>query len=211
MHRKHYKIFSSGEIGKLKLPNRLVRSATWDPWILYDRRMKDEVIALYNEVASGGVGLIITGDFSVVPRGIFEEGNINNISVAYEQMNIEGFNRLAEVVHKKTNGCKIFAQISSGYKNYAPSDVPSPFRKNNLQPFTEEQIEVLIDCHVKAIEGIKEDGFDGVQLHAAHGSVLSRFLSPYMNRRNDAYGGSLVKRTRILKEIILPLWMLYSP
>ena len=93
--------------------------------------------------------------------------------------------------------------ISSGYKNYAPSDVPSPFRRNNLQPFTEEQIEVLIDCHVKAIEGIKEDGFDGVQLHAAHGSVLSRFLSPYMNRRNDAYGGSLVKRTRILKEIIL--------
>ena len=93
MHRKHYKIFSSGEIGKLKLPNRLVRSATWDPWILYDRRMKDEVIALYNEVASGGVGLIITGDFSVVPRGIFEEGNINNISVAYEQMNIEGFNK----------------------------------------------------------------------------------------------------------------------
>jgi 2,4-dienoyl-CoA reductase-like NADH-dependent reductase (Old Yellow Enzyme family) len=66
MQRKHYKIFSQGKIGNLTLPNRLVRSATWDPWILYDRKMKDEVVTLYDQVAAGGVGLIITGDFSII-------------------------------------------------------------------------------------------------------------------------------------------------
>jgi 2,4-dienoyl-CoA reductase-like NADH-dependent reductase (Old Yellow Enzyme family) len=202
MQRKNYNIFSNGKIGNLILPNRLVRSATWDPWILYDRSMKDEVVNLYEEVAAGGVGLIITGDFSVVPKGIFNGENINNFTITYEKTNIKGFDRLAKVVHKKSLECKIFAQLSSGYKNYAPSDVPSPFRMSSLHPFTEKQVEVLIECHIQAIAGIKKDGFDGVQLHAAHGSTLSRFLSPFMNRRNDKFGGSLEKRTRILKEIV---------
>jgi 2,4-dienoyl-CoA reductase-like NADH-dependent reductase (Old Yellow Enzyme family) len=202
MQRKSYKIFSQGKIGKLTLPNRLVRSATWDPWILYDRKMKDEVVNLYDEVAAGGVGLIITGDFSVIPKGIFKGENINDIPISYEQMNIEGFDRLADVVHKKSPKCKIFAQLSSGYQNYAPSNVPSPFRMSSLQPFTEKQVEALIECHVHAIAGVKKNGFDGAQLHAAHGSILSRFLSPYMNRRNDAFGGSLEKRTKIIREIV---------
>ncbi len=202
MQRKNYKVFSQGKIGNLTLPNRLVRSATWDPWILYDRRMKDEVIKVYDKVAAGEVGLIITGDFSVVPKGIFEGENINDISIIYEEINIEGFNKLAEVVHKRAPECKIFAQLSGGFQNYAPSDVPSPFRMSRLQPFTEKQVEVLIECHIQTIDGVKKDGFDGVQLHAAHGSVLSRFLSPYMNHRNDAFGGSLEKRTKILREIV---------
>ena len=66
MRRDHYLIFSPARIGGLTLSNRLVRSATWDPSILQERRMTDEVVSVYRRVAEGGVGLIITGDFSVV-------------------------------------------------------------------------------------------------------------------------------------------------
>lgn len=202
MRRNRYKIFSDGKIANISLPNRLVRSATWDPWILYDRKMKDEVFSLYKELVAGGVGLIITGDFSVVPNGIIESENINDAIVSYEQMNIIGFAKLADIVHETSEQCKIFAQISGDYRNYAPSDVSSPFRRRKLIPLTEKQIRVLIECFIQAIAGVKRDGFDGVQLHAAHGSVLSRFLSPYMNRRCDAFGGNAENRTKILREIV---------
>ena len=73
MQRNNYKVFSEGKIGSLTLLNRLVRSATWDPSILYQRTMTEEVMNLYGEVAVGGVGLIITGDFSVIPKGVLDE------------------------------------------------------------------------------------------------------------------------------------------
>lgn len=69
MRRDDYKLFSEGRIGRLALANRLVRSATWDPAILQDRRMREDVVGLYRRVATGGAGLIITGDSSVIPDG----------------------------------------------------------------------------------------------------------------------------------------------
>jgi 2,4-dienoyl-CoA reductase-like NADH-dependent reductase (Old Yellow Enzyme family) len=65
-----------------------------------------------------------------------------------------------------------------------------------------EQIRLLVNCFVEAIHGLQQEGFDGVQFHAAHGGLLSRFLSPYTNRRQDQYGGSVQNRVRILREIL---------
>jgi 2,4-dienoyl-CoA reductase-like NADH-dependent reductase (Old Yellow Enzyme family) len=203
MQRSHYKVFSEGKIGSLRLPNRLVRSATWDPSILYKRRINEEVVTLYREVAAGGVGLIITGDFSVVPEGMLDQAKSGNRKMSYADVRIEGFGRLAEQVHRTAPGCKILAQLSGEYPGVGPSDVPSPFRRARLKPLSTEQIQLIVDCFDKAIAGVKDDGFDGVQLHAAHGALLSRFLSPYTNRRENGHGGSIKNRARIIEEIVV--------
>nr|NIN01082.1 hypothetical protein [candidate division Zixibacteria bacterium] len=202
MQRSHYKVFSEGKIGSLTLPNRLVRSATWDPSILYQRKMNEQVESLYGEVAAGGVGLIITGDFSVVPEGMLDPLKSGHRKMSHADVRIEGFGRLAEKVHTSAPRCKIVAQISGEYPGVGPSDIPSPFRSTGLKPLSAEQIHVIVDCFIQAIAGVKDDGFDGVQLHAAHGGLLSRFLSPYTNRREDEYGGSVENRARIIREIV---------
>lgn len=203
MQRSHYKIFSEGKIGSLTLPNRLVRSATWDPSILYQRRMNEQVESLYGEVAAGGVGLIITGDFSVIPEGMLDEVKSGHRKMSYADVRIEGFDRLANRVHRSAPRCKIAAQLSGEYPGVAPSDIPSPFRGTKLNPLSTDQIHVIVDCFIEAMARVKDDGFDGVQLHAAHGGLLSRFLSPYTNRREDEYGGSAENRARIIREIVV--------
>ena len=99
MSRHDYKIFSEGQIGSLNLKNRLVRSATWDPTILNGRGMNDEVLNIYGQVAAGGVGLIITGDFSVAPPNFLDENFDSNI-FSYDTVRIEGFGQLIDAVRK---------------------------------------------------------------------------------------------------------------
>lgn len=200
MRRDHYMIFSAAKIGRLTLSNRLVRSATWDPSILKERQMTDEVVNVYRRVAEGGIGLIITGDFSVVPEGALERDAPAEIS--YDAVQIRGFDRLAETVHGTAAGCRILAQLSAEYPGVGPSDVPSPFTTERMRPLSMAQIHAMVESFAEVIYHMREEGFDGVQLHAAHGGLLSRFLSPYSNRRHDAYGGSVKNRARIIHEIL---------
>ena len=202
MRRDDYKLFSEGRIGPLLLPNRLVRSATWDPSILGPRRMTEEVLAVYRGVAEGGAGLIITGDFSVVPPGFLDGGQAGDPAGAYEGVRIEGYGRLAEAVRRAAPRARIVAQISADYPGVGPSDVPSPWTREHTRPLTAEQVRALAGCFVEAIAGLQAERFDGVQFHAAHGGLLSRFLSPYSNRRRDAYGGSARHRARIIAESV---------
>jgi 2,4-dienoyl-CoA reductase-like NADH-dependent reductase (Old Yellow Enzyme family) len=201
MSRHDYKIFSEGQIGSLKLKNRLVRSATWDPSILSGRGMNDEVLDIYRRVAAGGVGLIITGDFSVAPPNFLDE-DFGTKPFSYEAVKINGFGKLVDIVHKAAPDCKIIAQISGDYPGVGPSAIPSPYTTEHDQPLSVEQIQLLVVCFVETIHGLQQEGFDGVQLHAAHGGLLSNFLSPYTNRRRDQYGGSVQNRVRILREIL---------
>ena len=201
MSRHNYKIFSGGPIGPLKLANRLVRSATWDPSILDGRGMNDDVLKIYKQVAAGGVGLIITGDFSVVPPNFLGD-DFDADDFSYEAVCIEGFGRLVDVVREASPHCKIIAQLSGDYPGIGPSAIPSPYTIEQDLPLSVEQINNLVNCFVETIHGIQQEGFDGVQLHAAHGGLLSKFLSPYANRRNDQYGGHHHNRVRILREII---------
>jgi len=200
--RDHYKLFSEGRIGPLTLPNRLVRSATWDPAILQARRMTDGVLDIYRRVAAGGIGLIITGDSSVIPHGLLDEDPPQPAAFAYEDVRIEGYDRLVETVHTTAPGCKIVAQLSVDYPGFGPSDVPSPFLTERTRPLSTEQVRLLVHCLVESITGIQGEGFDGVQLHAAHGGLLGRFLSPYTNRRRDEYGGSVANRARLVREVV---------
>jgi 2,4-dienoyl-CoA reductase-like NADH-dependent reductase (Old Yellow Enzyme family) len=164
--------------------------------------MTEEVLALYRRVAAGGVGLIITGDLNVLPAGLFDSPSVRNRPPTYGDVAIQGFDRLAADVHRIAPACKIVAQVSADYPNVAPSDLPSPFTHDRPRSLTEDQIHTIVERFAIAIGGLCSDAFDGVQLHAAHGGLLSRFLSPYTNRRRDAYGGSAANRARIIAEIV---------
>jgi 2,4-dienoyl-CoA reductase-like NADH-dependent reductase (Old Yellow Enzyme family) len=202
MRRDDYKLFSEGRIGRLMLANRLVRSATWDPAILKARKMRDDVLDLYQRVAAGGVGLIITGDSSVIPDGLLDVDRPRPGAFAYEDVRIAGYDRLVEMVHAVAPRSKIVAQLSVDYPGVGPSEVPSPFPMERTRPLSTEQVEVMVHCLVESIAGIQGEGFDGVQLHAAHGGLLGRFLSPYTNRRRDPYGGSVANRARLVREVV---------
>jgi 2,4-dienoyl-CoA reductase-like NADH-dependent reductase (Old Yellow Enzyme family) len=202
MSRDTYTIFSPGRIGTLSLPNRLVRSATWDPSILRARRLTGHVLDLYRELAAGGVGMIITGDFSVVPAGLLEGGAPDRRGFSYGDVSIDGFGDLPGAVHDVSADCRIVAQVSGDAPGVAPSARPSAFSTEIPRPLGAAEIGAIVDCFVEVIAGLRDEGFDGVQFHAAHGGLLSRFLSPYSNRRQDEYGGSVRNRTRMVSEIV---------
>ena len=202
MSRETYRLFSEGRIAGLTLPNRLVRSATWDPCIQASRQMSQEVLDLYRALAAGGVGLIITGGFPAYREPAPAEAAHRKSAFTYADLRIEGIERLAEAVHAASPDCKVVAQVEAGYPVSGPSAVPSPFSREVVRSLELAEIQAAIDAFVEAIVDMQRAGFDGVQIHAAHRQLLSRFLSPHTNHREDAYGGSAANRMRIVKEIV---------
>ncbi len=202
MVRNHYKVFSAGVIAGLSIPNRLVRSATWDPSILTSRQMTDEVLDLYRNLALGGVGTIITGGFPVYRERFPGEDSEQPVRL-YADLRVNGLEEMAQVVHRARPDCKIIAQLEVGYLNVGPSSMPSPFSNQPVRALSQEEIEQVVTCFVDAISDMRASGFDGVQLHAAHGGLLSRFLSPCTNQRQDNFGGTLEKRSHVVRKIII--------
>ncbi len=200
MRRDTYKLFSAGRIGPLTLPNRLVRSATWDPAILGRRQMIEEVLDLYRQQALGGVGLIIAGGLPVYEERFLDKGGW--VPCSYKDLRVEGVEQLVTVVHGVGTGCRVVAQLENGSLQAGPSERVSPFAGRPLRALSTAEIGQIVDSFVAAIVHMHEAGFDGVQLHAAHGGLLSTFLSPYTNRRRDAYGGSARNRVRIVADIV---------
>jgi 2,4-dienoyl-CoA reductase-like NADH-dependent reductase (Old Yellow Enzyme family) len=202
--REGYRLFSTVKIGPLRLSNRLVRSATWDPTMVFSRQVDDTTLETYRRLARGGVAMIIVGDFDVVPKQALEMRLDPNSASAftYDDVRIRDFPRLADAVHHEAPGTSIIAQVSAHVPGKGVSPVPSPFSGKAPAPLSPGEIKALVEFFGTAIEGVRDDGFDGAQLHAAHGGLLCRFLSPYSNRRQDAYGGSSKARTRFFLEIL---------
>ena len=208
MRRDAYKVFSEGRIAHLAVKNRLIRSATYEGGMTDDGRVTAEILSLYRSLAEGGVGTIITGHMTVARKGKAGDRQI----CIYDNTHIPEIARIAEVVHTSGSDCKIVAQLSYAGRQVlhnntvaecvGPSDVPSPILRKRARELTADEIQSIVDCYVESIGRVKNAGYDGVQLHAAHGFLLSSFLSPYTNRRQDRYGGSIEKRVAILREII---------
>lgn len=161
--------------------------------------MHAEILAHYRRLAAGGVGTIITGDIPTVPHGLLDQGG-DTITCA--DVWIEGFGKLVPVVREVAPRCKLIAQVSVDYPGVAPSAIPSPYSADMARPLSGDEIGQLVQCAAEIIARVQAEGFDGVQLHAAHGGLLSCFLSPYANRRQDEYGGSVTNRTRIIQQIV---------
>ena len=171
---------------------------------------KKNIATLYKRWAEGGTGLIITGNIMVDPKRTAEPGNI----VFDKNSNMEILKNWAN--QGQQHGAKVMVQLNHPGKQapktvskqtVAPSAVPLGNGLNKLfstpRALTTSEVEELVQKFVTSAKVAKEAGFSGVQIHAAHGYLISQFLSPHDNRRTDKYGGSLENRMRFLKEIYL--------
>jgi 2,4-dienoyl-CoA reductase-like NADH-dependent reductase (Old Yellow Enzyme family) len=202
------KLFEKTSIGALDLLNRSIRSATWSG--LGDSRgyVTDPAIDFYQRLGAGGIGLIIMGYQYVLPNGIQLPYMIGN----YENEQTEGLSKIAQAVHGQ--GGKVVPQIVhagaranpklflNDEEVWAPSAIRDPQTGHIPHELSKQEILKLIDAYAAAAVRSLKAGFDGVQLHGAHGYGINQFLSPIWNQRNDAYGGNLKNRYRFLGELI---------
>ena len=192
------------------IKNRFFKSAMSEGMGTRDFQPKKNIATLYKRWAEGGTGLIITGNIMVDPKGTAEPGNI----VFDKNSNMEILKNWAN--QGQQHGAKVMVQLNHPGKQapktvskqtVAPSAVPLGNGLNKLfstpRALTTSEVEELVQKFVTSAKIAKEAGFSGVQIHAAHGYLISQFLSPHDNRRTDKYGGSLENRMRFLKEIYL--------
>ncbi len=200
------KIFEATRIGNLELKNRLWRSATWLNMADSKGHLTTELITCYEKLARGGVGTIITGYANIIEE---EQPNAGMLGI-YSDDFIEEYRSFVQRIHEL--GTKLVMQICYGGSStryqpderiiWGPSAVKN--RAYGVTPLemSTEDIKTVIDAYAQGARRVKEAGFDGVQLHAAHSYLYSQFLSPYFNRREDAYGGSIENRARIIFETL---------
>lgn len=198
-------LFEPFRVGALEIDNRLVRSATWEAMAEHDGTVTERLVALYETLASGGVGLIVSSYCTVHEQGRQNPDQIG----AHHDRHVPGLRRLADTVH--TRGGRLVGQLvhcggqsrreaMGGLAPLAPSAVESPGYPEVPESLSAERIDEIIRSFAAAASRLVEAGFDGVQLHAAHGYLLSQFLSPSRNVRTDRYGGSLDRRARFAIE-----------
>ena len=199
-------IFEPTRLGGIELENRLVRSATWEGLADAAGRVTPPLLRIHEELAEGGVGLIISSYMYVQPNG---KQSLGQIGVHSDDM-IPGLAELAQAVSDR-NG-KIVGQIvhcggqadrrqCGGLHPVAPSAVTDSGYPLTPRELTIDEIHELIEAFAAAARRLQKTGFDGVQLHGAHGYLLAQLLSPLRNRRTDEYGGSVENRARFALDV----------
>lgn len=199
-------LFEKNTIAGMELRNRFVRSATWERKADEKGHMTDSLMKVYADLADGGTGLIITGYAFVIED---EQPNARMMGI-YNDSFIDEYKELTEMVHRK--GSRIILQIVYGgsftwYNTgsrviWGPSAVTNKVSNVTPKEMTPEEIKILVNAFGDAALRAKKSGFDGVEIHGAHGYMLNTFLSPFFNQRTDEYGGSPENRSRILFEIL---------
>jgi len=197
-------IFTPWRMGSLELPNRLVRSATWEGMAGVDGEVTDELAAFNGKLAEGGVGLIISGYAYVSPDGL----GLPKQTGAHSDALVDGLAAMSSAVHSA--GGRIALQIVhaggqtrsewTGRPTVGPSAMVDPMF-GEVQELSAGRIREIVGDFAAAAKRAVEAGFDAVQLHAAHGYLINQFLSPNTNRRNDGYGGDPANRARFCFEV----------
>lgn len=200
------KLFSPIQINNCEIPNRLAVTAMVANYCNEDGTATDQYIAYHEAKAKGGWGLIITEDYAVNQHAM----GYKFISGLWNDGQIEGHKRLTDRIHQYDS--KIFCQIyhagrqsasfvNGGVQPMAPSSIPCPWLREMPRELTIPEIEQIVDDFGDCALRAKKAGFDGVEIHAAHGYLIAQFMSPYVNKRTDKYGGSFDNRIRFIKEI----------
>lgn len=201
-------LFQEGNIGKVKLKNRLVMSPMGCGLANLDGTPTEDMIAFYEARAIGGAGLIIPEITRI--NDVHGAGLMRQLSVTKDR-HIEPLAKLAEAVHK--HGSKIFIQLHhpgretvsallGGQPVVAPSAIECKSLHQKTRALETAEVKQLVQQFIDGAVRVKKAGCDGVELHAAHGYLIQQFLSPYTNKRDDEYGGSFENRLRFLTEII---------
>lgn len=193
-------VWDSVSIKKVEFKNRIVRSATNEHLGSLEGEITKDYRQVYEKLAKSGIGLLITSHMAIDKT---QRADITHICVS-RTANRKKLKELATNVHQ--HRAKIIVQLSSGgyrAKNVAGQKAKSPSDMDGSKAMTKEEIRTCVENYVKAVKTVKETGFDGVQIHLAHGYLLSEFLDPFYNKRQDEYGGSVQNRYRIVHEIML--------
>ena len=199
-------LFSPVNVGHLELKNRIVMAPMGTNLANRKGEVTDRLIDYYALRAKGGVGLIV-----VEGSSIHRSGHAYPFQLcAHSDDHIPGLTALTKAVHEE--GSAILLQLHHGGRNtdmrvsgrtpLAPSANRSPVGKITPEAMTFDQIELMVEAHVRAAERAATAGFDGVELHGAHEYLIHQFLSPYCNKRTDEYGGSLENRMRFALDIV---------
>jgi len=199
------RLFETTEINGMKLANRFVRSATWEGMATEGGACTPRLVEVYRRLAEGQVGVIITSHAYVRrdgQAGPFQLG-------IYEDDLKDGLQQMVEAVHGAKG--KIVVQVAhagffasaklSGMTPIAVSPAEQ-YGKSPRKIVTEKEIQEIVVSFGQAARRAKDVGFDGVQLHGAHGYLMSQFLSPVFNKRTDSYGGPVENRARPLIETL---------
>jgi len=195
-------LFQPFEFCGIQLKNRFVRSATMENLASPDKLPSEDLIRLYEELARGGVGLIITS--TVRPdRGWDPSAESKNMCLDRDDQ-LPAFSRFVDRIHAFES--RVAVQLGSFYRYGGDFVLPSVLHEDrSFKPppraLETAEIKRIIKSYAEAGERAWRAGFDAVQLNAAHGFPLSKFLSPLFNRRDDEYGGNPENRARIILEI----------
>ena len=191
----------------IKFKNRIIRSATHEGMADEQGFPTEKLKNLYIRLAKGGAGAIITGYASTQQDG---KSSLFAMNMIDSDDCIPKYREVTNAVHQYET--PIIMQVAhcgrqtrsktTGLQTVASSPLRDGFYSEDLpKALSEKEIYKIIDNFVSAIARVKHAGFDGVQLHLAHGYLLAEFLSSYSNRRNDKWGGSLENKYRIIDEI----------
>jgi len=198
-------LFESTSLHGMRLANRFVRSATWEGLADQDGAVTPRLIEMMVELARGEVGLIISGHTFVSPEGQAGPGQL----AAYADRFLPGLRDLAGAVHAAGGkialqlahgGCRANSKLS-GLEPIGPSAVEKNGRPT-CRAAGREDLAHHASAFAQAAYRAKQAGFDAVQIHAAHGYLLSQFLAPAFNKRIDEYGGELKNRARLLLQVV---------
>jgi 2,4-dienoyl-CoA reductase-like NADH-dependent reductase (Old Yellow Enzyme family) len=200
-------VFEPTVFAGIPVKNRIIRSATHEGMADELGCPTEQLKDLYVRLAKGGAGAIVTGYAGIQPNG---KCPLYRMLMIDRDRVIPAYREVTDAVHEFQT--PIILQIAhagrqtrsriSGLPTVAPSAIRDKFYNEDVPTeLAEDAIEEIIDNFVKATVRAQEAGFDGVQLHGAHGYLLSEFLSPYSNRRRDRWGGTRENRFRIIGEI----------
>lgn len=206
--------FDTITINKMELRNRFVRSATMDG-LANQGIVSDAELSLYQELGKGEIGLIVSHGLFPTKEGQCSSGQIS----VHTDEAIPSLRKLVNIVHK--NNGKIAAQILhggwqcstevTGLTPVGPSATVNPRSGLQIRELSSDEIYELVELYVQAVRRIIEAGFDAIQLHSAHSWLLSAFLSPVTNRREDEWGGSPEKRSNFIRRICRGIRQLAGP
>lgn len=198
------RLFAPIRVGALTLANRLVHVATLNNLAAVNRA-SDRSVAYYEARARGGVGLIVSEGIAVHPKAV----PTGAVIAGFEPGAIEGLRRITDAVHR--HGVPMLAQLwHLGRQQlwtpisapWGPSEIPDPHSLTVPHAMTRAEIREVVGGFALTARHMREAGFDGVELHGAHGYLITQFLSSWSNRRADEYGGSFENRMRFVLELV---------
>ncbi len=199
-------LFEPGAIGGVAIANRIVQTPMGTA-LMDMGRVTEREIAFQEERARNGVGLIVIGAAMVHPTSRFPA---RILVEAWDEDGIEALRRRCEAVQR--HGARIFGQLAhlgrespggqTDFVPMGPSPVPHERDPGVPHEMSRADIRMIVDAFGRSAANFRGAGFDGIEIHGAHGYLLAQFLSPAAKRRIDAYGGALENRVRLLVEIV---------